>query len=128
MHAHLPTHAHHMRTHVFFAVLDLFLSAAQPERLSVALVQQHATWQQHRAAGQGAAEPAGGADGDCMDLVESVAPEFGAQVRRVVMRPEEARGPVLARNLSRGLYAGEHYALSIDRSAPAPLVILCTCS
>jgi len=30
------------------------------------------------------------------------------------MQPEEARGPVVARNLSRTLYRGEHYVLSVD--------------
>ena len=32
----------------------------------------------------------------------------------VCRQPEEARGPVVARNLSRGLYSNEHYLLSID--------------
>ena len=78
-------------------ILDLFLSAQMPERLAVGLVEQHED-----------------VDGDCLYLLSLQAPEHLAQVRRVLLRPEEARGPVPARNLSRALHNAEHYFLSID--------------
>jgi len=81
-------------------LLDLFSSAERPERVNVGLVEQH--------------NLADGGDGDCLYLLALHAPEFLAQIRRVIVRPEEARGPVVARNLSRALHRGEHYFLSVD--------------
>lgn len=78
-------------------LLDLFLSAQMPERLTVGLVEQHHD-----------------VDGDCLYLLALHRPEYLAQIRRVLSTPKEARGPVPARNLSRALHRSEHYFLSID--------------